>query len=265
MLFHKRFIRLREAEREHMRAAGRFNARLMDLVRENAVPGVTTRELDRLVYEYTLDHGHLPAQLGYQGFPACTCISVNDVVCHGIPGDYILKEGDIFNLDATTVVDGWHGDSSETFLVGRVSPMAQLVTQAAFDAMWAAIESLTPGCPIANIGKAVVATARPYGFGVVRDYVGHGVGRNFHQEPSIPHFPQRQARFEKLDPGVCFTVEPMLNTGSRITVTDKRDGWTVRTKDGGLSAQFEHTVLMTEDGPEILTTTEHGPQRGRQF
>jgi methionyl aminopeptidase len=172
------------------------------------------------------------------------------------------------NIDLTSVVDGWHGDSSETFIVGdhkKASPEARAVTQCAFDCLYLAIDAIRPGCRVSDIGEVIVAEVARRGFSIVEEYVGHGVGRQFHQKPSIPHAPTRQARQERLDPGICFTIEPMINTGSRYSVEDKKDGWTVRTKDGGLSAQFEHTILMTETGPEILTLTKQGPQRGHKF
>ena len=265
MLFSSRMPQLCEAEREQMRAAGRFNALLLDHVRQYVQPGVTTGQLDRLVHEYTLDHGHRPASLGYKGFPCSCCISVNEVVCHGIPDDRVLEEGDIANIDLTSIVDGWYGDQSETFLVGEVSDATRAVVQCTFDCLYLGIEATSPDCCVAEIGKAIVAKARRNRFSVVREYVGHGVGRKYHQDPSIPHFPTPQSRQDRLPPGVCFTVEPMINEGTHLTVLDKRDGWTVRTKDGRLSAQFEHTVLMTEEGPEILTLTEHGPQQGHKF
>jgi len=269
MLFRKRALHLTEKERMAMRRAGRFNARLMDVLRPHVQPGTTTGEIDRLVYEYTVDHGHTPSQLGYQVgeavFPKSACTSVNDVICHGIPGDYMLREGDIVNVDVTTTVDGWHGDQSETFLIGEVSLQARMLVQCAFDAMHRAIDSIFPGCQVAEIGRAVMAEAKRCGFSVVRDYVGHGVGRKFHQDPSIPHYITPQSRIDRLEPGMCFTIEPMVNTGSRYSKPDKTDGWTVRTRDRGLSAQFEHSILMTEDGPEILTLTQEGPQRGHRF
>lgn len=269
MLQSTRRLRLNEFERDCMRKACRFNAQLMDVVRQHVRPGVTTGEIDRIVYEYTVGHGHRPACLGYPGkkkpFPKSCCTSVNDIICHGIPGDYTLLDGDIVNIDLTSVVDGWHGDQSETFIIGQSSKLARDVTQCAFDAMHLAIEAIRPGCRVSDIGEAVVAEAEKRGFSVVEEFVGHGLGRQFHQKPSIPHAPTRQARQERLDPGLCFTIEPMINSGKRTTVEDKVDGWTVRTKDGGLSAQFEHTILMTETGPEILTLTKHGPQRGHRF
>lgn len=256
---------LTAAGRDSMRRAGQFNARLMDEVREHIKPGITTGEIDRIVHTYTLDHGHRPATLGYQGFTKSCCTSINDVICHGIPGDYEMQAGDIVNVDLTTVVDGWFGDQSETFLLETVDDLSRAVTQCAFDCLYLAIESLKPGCKVAAIGEAIVPEAQRRGFSVVREYVGHGLGRNFHQDPSIPHFPNRQARVDRLLPGMCFTVEPMINGGSRFTKLDKHDGWTVRTKDGKPSAQFEHSILMTEIGPEILTPTEHGPKAGHKF
>lgn len=248
-----------------MRAAGRFNAELMDFIRPHIVCGTTTGAIDRLVYQYTRDHGHVPASLGYQGYPNSCCTSINDVVCHGIPGNYTLREGDIVNVDVTTIVDGWLGDQSETFLIGEVSRDARGVTQCSFDCLYLAIGAIRPGSRVADIGRAIVSEAHTRGYSVVREYVGHGIGRNFHQEPSIPHFPTKQAYRDRLVPGMCFTIEPMINAGTRETRVDKHDNWTVRTRDGRPSAQFEHTVMMTEDGPEILTPTKLGPQRGHRF
>ncbi len=265
MLQSNRKLLLNEAQREGMRRAGRFNAELMDYIRPYIKPGLTTEEIDRLVYDYTIRQGHTPATLGYLGYKKSCCTSVNEVICHGIPNSYALKEGDIVNVDITSVVDGWHGDQSETFLVGECSEDAKAITQAAFDCLYLAIGNLHPGCPISNIGDAVVAEAHRRGFSVVREYVGHGLGRRFHQYPNIPHVPDRKSKQEKLLPGLCFTVEPMINAGSRFTKLDSRDNWTVRTRDGKLSAQFEHTVLMTEHGPEILTLTKAGPQAGYKF
>ena len=265
MLQTKRKLMLTDAQRDSMRRAGRVNAMLMDFIRPHVKAGVATSEIDELIYQWTIDNGHKPATLGYQNFPRSCCTSVNEVICHGIPGDYVLADGDIVNVDITTIVDGWHGDQSETFLIGNVSDEKLAVTQCAFDCMHLAIGELTPGCRVATIGEIIVPEARSRGFTVVREYVGHGVGRQFHLDPSIPHYPNRQSRIDRLYPGMCFTVEPMINAGSRYTRCDKSDGWTVRTKDKKPSAQFEHTVLMTEDGPEILTLTQDGPQRGHVF
>jgi methionyl aminopeptidase len=265
MLHGRRSLRLNKSERAAMRAACRFNAELMDYVRPFVKAGIATEELDRLVHQYTVQHGHVPACLDYQRFPKSCCTSVNEVICHGIPGSYVLQSGDLVNVDLTSIVHGWHGDQSETFLIGDVSEEARRVTQCAFDCMWAAIRAITPGCLISVIGETIMALAEQRNFSVVREYVGHGLGRRFHQEPSIPHYPTRQSRQERLYPGVCFTIEPMINVGRRYTALDKEDGWTVRTRDNELSAQFEHTILMTEEGPEVLTLTEQGPQEGHQF
>lgn len=267
----KRRLKLEEAERQQMRAAGQFNARLMDEVRAMIKPGVTTNDIDRLISTYTLDHGHKCATLGYAGqhgpYPKSCCTSINDVICHGIPSDYALRPGDIVNVDMTSIVDGWHGDSSETFLVEPVSDLARKVTQCAFDCLWAAIDTIKPGSRVSEIGEAICRNARKNSFSVVQEYVGHGVGRQFHQPPTIPHDPTSspEARRQRIEPGICFTIEPMINTGTRDTLLSKRDGWTVRTKDGGLSAQFEHTILMTENGPEPLTVAPNGPHRGHKF
>ena len=256
---------LTETERDSMRAACRFNARLMDSVREHVRPGVTTAEIDQLVHEFTVSHGHRPACLGYHEFPKSCCTSVNEVICHGIPGDYVLRDGDIVNVDVTSIVNGWHGDQSETFLIGKTREVTRELTQCAFDCLHLGIQAIRPGGRVADIGQAIVMEAHRRRFSVVREYVGHGLGRDFHQEPSIPHYPSRQSFRDRILPGMCFTIEPMINEGTRQTVLNQADGWTVRTRDGGCSAQFEHTVLMTETGPEILTTTEKGPQPGHRL
>ncbi len=254
-----------ERQREQLRAAGRFNAELLDHVRPHVQAGITTAELDRLAYEYTIAHGHRPAPLGYKGYTHSICTSVNEVVCHGIPGDYVLKSGDIVNVDVTTIVDGWHGDSSETFLIGDVSDEARRLVQGTFNALWIGIHSIRPFSSVIEIGSAISRFARAQGFGVVEQYQGHGLGRRFHQPPGVPHYPEPSSARDVLVPGVCFTIEPMLNLGTKETAPPLADGWTVLTADRSLSAQFEHTILMTEDGPEVLTQTAHGPQPGHQF
>ena len=254
-----------EEEREGLRAASRFNAELMDFVRPYVREGITTREIDRLAYEYTKDHGHTPACLGYNGYPMTVCTSVNEVVCHGIPNNITLKNGDIVNVDLTTIVNGWHGDQSEMFRIGEVSEVATRLIQAAFESLYIGIRAVKPHGRVFDIGNAIARHARKFRFSVVREYQGHGTGREFHQEPGIPHFPDPRTKGIRIRPGTCFTIEPMLNTGTWKTVLDRSDGWTVRTKDGGLSAQFEHTILMTEEGPEILTLTKDGPREGHIF
>jgi methionyl aminopeptidase len=256
---------LNHAQRDLMRAAGRANAALLDYLRPFITAGITTEKIDKLAHEWTLKHGYRPATLGYQGYSKSCCTSVNDVICHGIPGKYELCHGDIVNVDVTTIVEGWHGDQSETFLIGKVDDEKIAVTQCAFDCLYLAIEAIAPGCLVSVIGETISAEAHRRGFSVVREYVGHGLGKSFHQDPSIPHFPNRQSRVDRLLPGVTFTIEPMINAGTRFTRLDRTDGWTVRTKDGKPSAQFEHTILMTEEGPEILTRTQHGPQPGHIF
>ena len=260
MLRHR--IQLTPTEQDAMRVAGEFNAQLMDALRGMVKEGTTTNEIDKFVHEYTLDHGHVPACLQYQGFPKSCCTSINEVICHGIPSDYALCDGDIVNVDITSIVDGWHGDQSETFLIGEVSDEARAVTQCALDCLYLGIDAIRPGGRVSDIGYAVTAEAEKRKFSVVREYVGHGLGRRFHQDPSIPHWPSKPSSKVRILAGTCFTIEPMINAGGRFTVLDTKDNWTVRTADRRLSAQFEHTILMTEQGPEILTLTKDGPQRG---
>lgn len=257
----------KEEELSGLRRAGRFNAELMDYLRPHVRAGITTNEIDQLAYNYTLEHGHTPACLGYKGYPKSTCISINEVVCHGIPNDRALKDGDIVNVDITSIVDGWYGDQSETFMIGNVSDEARRLVQITFDSMWIGIEAIKPFGHVVNIGEAIYRYAKSQGVEVVRQYQGHGLGREFHQEPGIPHYPDPYGRSGRdiIKPGICFTIEPMLNLGTWETVPDPSDGWTVYTKDRKLSAQFEHTILMTAKGPEVLTLTQNGPQRGHQF
>lgn len=251
-----------EEDREGLRRAGRFNAQLMDFVRPRVRAGVTTNELDKLVHDYTLDHGHTPACLGYKNYPKTICTSVNEVICHGIPNDVPLREGDIVNVDLTTIVDGWYGDQSETFMIGNVTDEARRLVQRTFEALWIGIHAVKPGGRIVDIGSAILKFARKHKLAVVQEFQGHGLGREFHQEPAVPHYPEPSAFRDVIRPGMCFTVEPMLNLGTRRGVLNKRDGWTVRTADGKLSAQFEHTIFVNEDGPEVLTTTQDGPREG---
>lgn len=254
-----------KAERDAMRFAGNFNAEVMDHIRPLVKVGVHTGAIDDAVYEYTIKHGHRPASLKYEGYPKSCCISVNDVVAHGIPGSYAIRDGDVVNVDVATFVDGWIGDQCETFLVGNVSQSARDVTQCSFDCMYLGIDAICPGGQIEDISFAIARRAYELDFGVVRDLVGHGIGKAFHEEPSVPFFPTSPRSEIRIEPGMCFTIEPMINTGTHRIRIDKRDGWTARTFDGGLSAQFEHSILVTEDGVEILTETQSGPQRGHVF
>lgn len=249
-------------EREGLRKASQFNAQLLDELRPHVKAGTTTDQLDKMAYQYTMDHGHTPACLGYHGYPKTICTSVNEVVCHGIPNDRPLEDGDIVNVDLTTIVDGWFGDQSETFMIGEVSDQARRLCQVTFDSLFKGINICKPDCRVIDIGHAISRFAESNGFAVVQEYQGHGIGREFHQDPGIPHTPSPGSKRDILRVGVCFTIEPMLNLGTWQTELDKSDGWTVRTRDRKLSAQYEHTILMTEDGPEILTLTKNGPQEG---
>ena len=255
---------LDEAGIAGMRKAAAFNAELMDVVREQMLPGAQLDAIDSLVYGYTVDNGHTPATLGYRGFPKSCCTSVNSVVCHGIPDDYVLQNGDIVNVDLTTIVDGWHGDQSETFLIGDVSDEARAVTQCAYDCLQAGVAAIKPHRPVSDIGRAIQTLAEGRGFSVVRNFQGHGIGRQFHQDPGVPHFYDENLGKFVIKPGMCFTIEPMVNVGG-YECSVGPDGWTATTDDGSLSAQFEHTILMTEDGPEILTTTKLGPSGAHTF
>ena len=255
----------RPDEIEGLREAGSFNASLLDYIRPFVKPGVTTNTLNEMVDEYTRGHGHIPATHGYHGYPKSICTSINEVVCHGIPDDRPLRSGDIVNVDCTTIVNGWYGDASETFLIGECSPAAKALVQTAFDSLWVGIRALKPYGTVLDIGTAISKFGMERRVGVVETFQGHGIGRRFHQDPGIPHTPLREARNRVLTPGVCFTVEPMINAGSKETEGPLADGWTVITKDRSLSAQFEHQILMTESGPEILTLTKDGPQEGHRF
>jgi methionyl aminopeptidase len=254
-------------ERDGLRAASKFNAQLMDHVRSHVKAGAKTSELDAIVQEYTLEHGHTPACLNYNGYPACSCISINEVVCHGIPDDTELKDGDIVNVDLTTIVNGFFGDQSETFMIGDISDEARRLVQVTFDSLWVGIRAIEPFGKVRDIGAAIYKYGREHDFEIVREYQGHGIGRSFHQEPGIPHFwfKGSKAGMQVIRPGMCFTIEPMLNEGTWKTKLDKFDNWTVRTLDGKRSAQFEHTILMGDEGPEILTLTQDGPQEDHTF
>ncbi len=249
---------------EMLRKAAAFNSQLMDMLREQVKPGISTDYLDKLAADYITGHGHIAACLGYKGYPKSICTSVNDVVCHGIPGKAILQQGDIVNVDVTSIVDGWYGDQSETFFVGEVSSEAKALTQVTFDSLYVGIRAARPYCSVYDIARAITRHAESRDYSVVRSYQGHGIGREFHQEPGVPHYPHESTRKSIIVPGCCFTIEPMINIGAPDTYIEQ-DGWTVRTKDHSLSAQFEHQILMTTDGPEILTLTQNGPQEGHCF
>jgi methionyl aminopeptidase len=241
---------------EGMRAAGRVNGELMDCVRPMVRPGVTTDDIDAFVHRWTVEHGFVPACLGYHEFPRSCCVSVNDVVCHGIPSpERVLREGDIVNVDLTTIVDGWYGDSSETFLMGDVAADARRLVAVSARALLKGIAAVKPGNALDSIAHAIDPYVRGEGCSVVRQYTGHGIGREFHERFSVYHHESVNGDNIVMLPGMTFTIEPMINLGDYRVTTDPDDGWTVRTRDGTLSAQFEHTVLVTETGVEVLTLT----------
>ena len=234
-----------------MRRAGRLVAEVLDELADRVEPGVTTESLDRFVFEFARDHGALPATLMYRGYEKSICTSINHVVCHGIPNDKPLRDGDIVNIDVTLVLDGWHGDSSRMYGVGEVPRRAERLVEVTYDAMMAGIATIRPGGAIGDIGAAIQAVVEPNHMSVVRDFCGHGVGRLFHDEPNVVHV-GRKGEGPVLRPGMFFTVEPMINLG-RPHVKVLSDGWTAVTRDRSLSAQFEHTVAVTETGYEIFT------------
>jgi len=239
-------------EIERLRNAGRVAAATLAHVGRRLAAGVTTADVDRWVREDTAARRGKPSQLGYHGFPHAVCTSRNDVVCHGMPNSKdVLREGDIVNVDVTTELEGFHGDTSETFFVGMPSAEAKHVVDVARRCRQAGIAVVREGARIGDIGAAILELAHREGCSVVRDYCGHGIGREMHASPSIPHFGTRGAG-QRLRAGMAFTIEPMINLGRADVVLD-RDGWTVRTADGTLSAQFEHTILVTRDGCEVLT------------
>jgi methionyl aminopeptidase len=234
-----------------MRQACRLAADTLSLVGEFLRPGLTTDDINRFVHEDTLKKGATPAPLGYLGFPKSVCTSVNEVVCHGIPSSQVLKDGDIINVDVTHLYGGYHGDTSATFFIGTPSPEAIKVTEIARRCLELGIAEVKPGARLGDIGAAIQEFAEARGCGVVRDFVGHGIGRKFHEDPKVSHVGQR-GRGERLRAGMTFTIEPMINLGT-WEVEILADEWTAVTTDGTLSAQFEHTLLVTEDGAEVLT------------
>jgi methionyl aminopeptidase len=239
-----------------MRRAGGLVAEVLDLLVDEVRPGVTTEKLDKLVFEFALDRGALPATLMYRGYGKSICTSINHVVCHGIPNDKPLREGDIVNIDVTLVLDGWHGDSSRMYPVGEVPRRAERLVEVTYEAMMAGISAIRPGGMIGDIGAAIQSVVEPNHMSVVRDFCGHGVGRLFHDEPNVVHI-GRKGEGAVLRPGMFFTVEPMINLG-RPHVKVLSDGWTAVTRDRSLSAQFEHSVGVTETGVEIFTLSPKG-------
>ena len=247
------------AEYEAMRNAGRLAARCLDMITEFVTPGVTTDELDRICHEFTMDNGAVPAPLGYRGFPKSICTSVNHVVCHGIPGDKVLREGDIVNIDVTPVVDGWHGDSSRMYPVGRIGVKARKLIDVTYEALMRGIEVVRPGATLGDIGHAIQSYVEAHRYSVVRDFCGHGLGRTFHTPPSVLHYGS-PGTGTVLRQGMFFTIEPMVNAGKPDTLI-LADGWTAVTRDRSLSAQFEHSLAVTADGYEIFTHSPEGLDR----
>jgi methionyl aminopeptidase len=239
-------------EIEKMRVAGRLAGEVLEMIAPHVQPGISTDELDRICHDYIVDHQKaIPAPLNYRGFPRSICTSVNHQVCHGIPGAKVLKKGDIVNIDITVIKDGFHGDTSKMFCVGEPSVLARRLVNVTHDALWKGIAQVRPGARIGDIGNAIQRFVEGEGFSVVREYCGHGIGREFHEDPQILHYGTAGSGME-LQPGMCFTIEPMVNAGKR-QVKLLPDGWTVVTRDRKLSAQWEHTLLVTEDGAEVLT------------
>jgi methionyl aminopeptidase len=234
-----------------MRVAGRIAAQAMAAVAEQIAPGVTTDELDRIGHEFLCDQGAYPSTLGYRGFPKSLCTSVNEVICHGIPDSTVLQDGDIVNIDITAFIGGVHGDTDATYFVGDVDDESRALVERTREALQRAIKAVRPGRPVSVIGRVIESYARRFGYGVVRDFTGHGVGSAFHSGLVIPHYDD--ASFDTvMEAGMTFTIEPMLNLGTDAwEMWD--DGWTVVTRDGRRSAQFEHTLLVTETGAEVLT------------
>ncbi len=239
-------------EQAKMRVAGRLAADVLDMITPHVVPGVTTEELDRLCYDYIVNvQKTIPANLNYRGFPKTICTSVNHVVCHGIPNDKRLKAGDIINIDVTVIKDGFHGDTSRMYYAGRPAVQAQRLAEMCREAMWRGIKTVRPGTRLGDVGHAIQTFVESLSFSVVREYCGHGIGRIYHEDPQVLHYGEPGTGLE-LAPGMTFTVEPMVNAGKRH-VRLLPDGWTVVTKDHSLSAQWEHTVLVTESGVDVLT------------
>ena len=236
---------------ERMRVAGRLAAQALQEVGQHVAPGVTTDELDRVGHDFLVDHGAYPSTLGYRGYPKSLCTSLNEVICHGIPDDTVVADGDIVNVDITAYIDGVHGDTNATFLAGEVDEESRLLVERTHEAMMRGIRAVAPGRPLNAIGRVIESYARRFGYGVVRDFTGHGIGTTFHSGLIVPHFDDPAVNVV-MEEGMTFTIEPMLTLGT-IAYDVWDDGWTAVTKDHRRTAQFEHTLLVTADGHEILT------------
>ncbi|HCR85071.1 MAG TPA: type I methionyl aminopeptidase [Alphaproteobacteria bacterium] len=242
-----------------MRKAGKLAAEILDFITPHVQPGVTTNELNDLCHNEIIKAGATPAPLGYRGFPKSICTSINHVVCHGIPSDKKLNDGDIVNIDVTVIVNGWHGDTSRMFWVGDKVPIkAKRLTQITYEATMKGIETVKAGSTLWDIGNAIQTYAEKHGYSVVRDYCGHGLGKIFHTTPNVVHYRDEPNKKIILEEGMFFTVEPMINIGKYDTILSTADGWTVTTRDKSLSAQFEHSIGVTKDGCEIFTASPKG-------
>ena len=235
-----------------IRRSGKIAAQAIELVGEHAKPGVTTDELDRIAHEFLISQGAYPSTLGYRGYPKSICSSINEVICHGIPDDTVLEDGDIVNIDITAYIDGYHGDSNKTFLVGDVSQDVRDLVERTHEAMMRGINAALPGRNLSIIGRAIESYAKRFNYGVVRDFTGHGIGEAFHSGLIVPHFDSAPLYNDEIKVGMVFTIEPMLTLGTHEWDM-WADDWTVTTKDKSITAQFEHTIVITDDGPEILT------------
>lgn len=240
------------AQIEKIRAAGKLAAQAIELVGVNAKPGITTDELDKIAHKFLIDNGAYPSTLGYRGYPKSICSSVNEVICHGIPDDTVLEDGDIVNIDITAYLDGFHGDSNQTFLVGNASEEVKLLIERTREALNRGIAVVAAGREVNLIGRAIESYAKRFNYGVVRDFTGHGIGESFHSGLIIPHYDSAPMYSDVMEVGIVFTIEPMLTLGTHQW-TMWPDGWTVVTKDQSITAQFEHTLVVTESGAEILT------------
>lgn len=252
-----------QEEIEKMRIAGRLAGEVLDYIAPFVKPGVTTDELDKLCHDYMVNvQGCVPAPLnyaphGHQPYPKSICTSINHQVCHGVPGDKKLKNGDIVNIDITTIKDGWHGDTSRMFCVGETSIQAKRLCDITYDCMWLGIAQVKPGATLGDIGHAIQSYAEKNGYSVVREFCGHGIGKKFHEDPQVLHY-GKPGTGQKLQAGMVFTIEPMINAGKR-DIRQLGDGWTIVTKDHSLSAQWEHTVVVTKSGFEVMTLSAGGP------
>ena len=234
-----------------MRKAGILARQTLDFIRPQIKKGVTTNKINDLCHDFIIKNNGIPAPLNYKGFPKSVCTSINNVVCHGIPSDKILQNGDIINVDVTVILDGWHGDTSRTFIVGKTSNIAKKLVDVTYESMMRSIDIVKPGITLGDIGYEIESFIRSKGFSVVRDFCGHGIGREFHMEPYVSHF-GKKGEGVRLREGMFFTIEPMINAGKPDTII-LNDGWTAVTKDRSLSAQFEHTIGVTDCGYEIFT------------